>query len=68
MCHCPLAAQVNARPFFNAAESTGSDYVMQLCGQGYPLCRECTAQELVQLLLLEAEQAIQQLANDDAAA
>jgi RecA-family ATPase len=60
--------QVNARPFFNAAASSGSDYVLQLCGQGYPLCRECTAQELVQQLLLEAEQAIQRLANDDAAA
>lgn len=60
--------QVNARPFFNAAASTGDDYVMQLCGQGYPLCRECTAQELVQQLLLEAEEAVQQLASEAAAA
>jgi hypothetical protein len=53
--------QVNARPFFNAAASTGSDYVMQLCGQGYPLCRECSTQGLVQQLLLEAEEAIKHL-------
>jgi RecA-family ATPase len=58
---------VNARPFFNAAASTGSDYVMQLCGQGYPLCRECTAQELVQQLLVEAEETMQQLSKDAAA-
>jgi hypothetical protein len=56
--------QVNARPFFAAAAASGaSDYVMQLCGQGYPLCRECSAQELVQQLLAEAELAVQQLAG-----
>lgn len=59
--HICCMLQVIARPFFNAAASTGSDYVMQLCGQGYPLCRECSAQELVQQLLLEAEEAIKHL-------
>lgn len=62
------AAQVNARPFYNAAASVSSDYVLQLCGQGYPLCRECSAEELVQQLLQEAEAAVQELAGNEFAA
>lgn len=42
-----------------------TEFVMQLCGQGYPLCRECTAEELVQQLLQEAEQAAQSLAEPE---
>lgn len=63
-----LIGLVNARPFYNAAASVSSDYVLQLCGQGYPLCRECSAEELVQQLLQEAEAAVQELAGNEFAA
>lgn len=54
---------MNARPFFAAAKDSGPDFVMQLCGQGYPLCRDCTAEQLVALLLEEADAAVQRLAD-----
>jgi len=60
MLECSL--QVSARPFFNAAAQAGlQEYVLQLCGQGYPMCRECSAGVLLQLLVAEADDCVLQL-------
>jgi hypothetical protein len=61
-----LSVQVNARPLFMAAAQAGlSEYVMQLCGQGYPLCREGSTAELMQRLVQEAESCVQHLTKGD---
>lgn len=56
-----LIGVVHARPFHAAVAAAGvSDLVMQLCGQGYPLCRECSAGQLMQELVKEADEAFEQ--------
>lgn len=53
---------VNSRPFYRAAADAGArECCMQLCGQGYPLCRTGPAADIVQQILAEADQAAQQL-------
>jgi nitronate monooxygenase len=53
---------VNGRGFYTAAAQAGfKDCCMQLCGQGYPLCRTGPAAEIVAALLAEADEAAQQL-------
>lgn len=53
---------VNGRGFDRAAAEAGlKECCLQLCGQGYPLCRTGAAVEIMQQLLTEADEAAQQL-------
>lgn len=53
---------VNSRPFYGVAAAAGlKDCCIQLCGQGYPLCRTGSAAEIVRHILAEADEAAQQL-------
>jgi nitronate monooxygenase len=57
---------VNGRGFYCAAAEAGlKECCLQLCGQGYPLCRTGPAAAIVQQLLAEADQAAQQLCAPD---
>lgn len=48
-----------------AAEAGLPEYVMQLCGQGYPLCREGCAADLMQKLVQEADSCVQHFTTGD---
>lgn len=58
---------VNGRGFYTAAAQAGvKDCCMQLCGQGYPLCRTGPAADIVAALMAEADEAARQLCAGDA--
>lgn len=57
---------INSRGFYRTAAEAGlKESCLQLCGQGYPLCRTGSAAMIMQQLLAEANEAAQQLCAPD---